>query len=89
MASLSLDHVCKSYGRRAVVVDVTLDVAEGEFIVILGPSGCGKTSTLRMVAGFVEPSSGRIRIGREDVTRIPTRLRNIGMVFQDYALFPT
>src|SRR4029079_8264408 len=70
------------------VREVSFDIAEGEFVVILGASGCGKTTTLRMIAGFVEPSAGRILIGGEDVTRTPPRLRNIGMVFQNYALFP-
>jgi spermidine/putrescine transport system ATP-binding protein len=88
MASLSLKQVCRTYEGRAAVKDFTLDVAQGEFIVLLGPSGCGKTTTLRMIAGFVEPTSGSICIDAQDVTRLPPRLRNLGMVFQDYALFP-
>src|SRR6185503_931168 len=71
-----------------VVGSVTLDVADGEFLVLLGPSGCGKTTTLRMIAGFVEPSGGSAHIGGIDVTNLPPWRRNTGMVFQSYALFP-
>jgi ABC-type Fe3+/spermidine/putrescine transport system ATPase subunit len=88
MSSVTLESVSKTYGGSFVVADVHLEVAEGEFIVLLGPSGCGKTTTLRMVAGFTDPSRGRIRIGGDDVTFVPPRRRNIGMVFQNYALFP-
>jgi len=68
--------------------DVALDVAPGEFLTLLGPSGCGKTTTLRMIAGFETPDEGRIRFGGEDVTHLPADKRNIGFVFQNYALFP-
>jgi putative spermidine/putrescine transport system ATP-binding protein len=88
MARLELLGLTKRYGDNAVVKDVTLDVADGEFLVLLGPSGCGKTTTLRMVAGFVEPSGGAARIGGTDVTYLPPWRRNTGMVFQSYALFP-
>ena len=88
MARLELNHLSKRYGDHAVVADVTLDVADGEFLVLLGPSGCGKTTTLRMIAGFVEPSDGTARIGGVDVTYLPPWRRNTGMVFQSYALFP-
>jgi ABC-type Fe3+/spermidine/putrescine transport system ATPase subunit len=88
MSSVSLESLSKAYGGSLVVADVDLDVAEGEFIVLLGPSGCGKTTTLRMIAGFVDPTRGRIRIGGDDVTLMPPRRRDIGMVFQNYALFP-
>src|ERR1700674_5427246 len=88
MASVTLDGVSKLYGRQAAVDDVSLAIQEGEFLVLLGPSGCGKTTTLRMIAGLVEPTRGLIRIGGIDVTAVPARKRNIGMVFQDYALFP-
>jgi spermidine/putrescine ABC transporter ATP-binding subunit len=88
MASVTLEGVSKIYGRQRVLNDVSLTVQEGEFLVLLGPSGCGKTTTLRTIAGLVEPTRGVIRIGGIDVTRIPARKRNIGMVFQDYALFP-
>ncbi|MBM3601500.1 MAG: ABC transporter ATP-binding protein [Alphaproteobacteria bacterium] len=88
MAGVVFEGVSKLFGDIAVVRDLNLEVRESEFLVLLGPSGCGKTTTLRMVAGFIVPSAGTIRIGGEDVTRLPPRARNIGMVFQDYALFP-
>ena len=88
MARLELIKLSKRYGDHAAVADVTLDVADGEFLVLLGPSGCGKTTTLRMIAGFVEPSGGMARIGGLDVTHLPPWRRNTGMLFQSYALFP-
>jgi putative spermidine/putrescine transport system ATP-binding protein len=88
MARLELINLSKRYGEHTVVAGVTLDVADGEFLVLLGPSGCGKTTTLRMIAGFVEPSGGSARIGGVDVTFRPPWHRNTGMVFQSYALFP-
>ena len=88
MAKLSLDSLTRSYGDLTVVNSVSLDIPHGEFLVLLGPSGCGKTTTLRMIAGFVEPSSGSIRIGTQDVTAKPPWKRNCGLVFQNYALFP-
>src|SRR5689334_24460204 len=88
MARLQLTALTKTYGDVDVVADVDLDIAQGELVVLLGPSGCGKTTTLRMIAGLVQPTSGRIRIGGEPVDHLPPRARGIGMVFQDYALFP-
>ena len=88
MARLELIDLSKRYGEHAAVKNVSLDVADGEFLVLLGPSGCGKTTTLRMIAGFIEPSGGRARIGEVDVTDLPPWRRNTGMVFQSYALFP-
>src|SRR5947208_10647676 len=88
MARLELIDLSKRYGDHAAVAGVTLDVPDGEFLVLLGPSGCGKTTTLRMIAGFVEPSGGAARIGGTDVTYLPPWRRNTGMVFQSYALFP-
>ncbi|MBX3578896.1 MAG: ABC transporter ATP-binding protein [Rhizobiaceae bacterium] len=85
---LSIRNVKKSFGAATVVQDFNLDVGRGEFVSFLGPSGCGKTTVLRMVAGFEEPSAGRISIGGQDVTRLKPNQRNIGMVFQAYALFP-
>ena len=85
---LSIQHVRKSFAQTTVVQDFNLDVGAGEFVSFLGPSGCGKTTVLRMVAGFEEPSSGKIVIGGKDVTRLKPNQRNIGMVFQAYALFP-
>jgi len=87
-AFLSIQHVKKSFGDLTVVQDFNLDVGTGEFISFLGPSGCGKTTVLRMVAGFEEPTAGKIVIGGKDVTRLKPNQRNIGMVFQAYALFP-
>src|SRR5689334_884500 len=88
MARLELRNLSKRYGDHAAVAGVTLDVPDGEFLVLLGPSGCGKTTTLRMIAGFVEPSGGSATIGGTDVTHLPPWRRNTGMVFQSYALFP-
>jgi putative spermidine/putrescine transport system ATP-binding protein len=88
MAQLKLTNITKRYGGFSAVDDMTLDVRDGEFIVFLGPSGCGKTTTLRMIAGFIEPTDGRIRIGDRDLTSIPPYRRNLGVVFQNYAIFP-
>ncbi len=88
MARLEIDGVTKRYGEVHAVRNVTLDVADGEFVVLLGPSGCGKTTTLRIVAGFAEPNSGAVRLGERDITRLPPWKRNAGLVFQSYALFP-
>ncbi|MCS6932950.1 MAG: ABC transporter ATP-binding protein [Acetobacteraceae bacterium] len=85
---LSLHAVRKAYGQTLAVAGVSLSVAKGECIALLGPSGCGKTTTLRMVAGFLTPDSGRITLAGRDITRDPPNRRNIGMVFQAYALFP-
>ena len=88
MARLELDHVSKHYGPTRAADDVSLDVADGEFLVLLGPSGCGKTTTLRMVAGFIDPTSGSVRLGGREITDLPPWKRNAGLVFQSYALFP-
>ena len=88
MAEVRLERITKKYGQHKVVDEVNLDIADGEFLVLLGPSGCGKTTTLRMIAGLATPTSGTIRIGGADVTATPVRRRNVGMIFQDYALFP-
>jgi putative spermidine/putrescine transport system ATP-binding protein len=88
MARLVLEHVSKRYGESLVVADLSLDIPQGEFLVLLGPSGCGKTTTLRMIAGFVEPTSGSISLGGREVTSLPPWKRNAGLVFQSYALFP-
>ncbi|HWK64837.1 MAG TPA: ABC transporter ATP-binding protein [Rhizobiaceae bacterium] len=85
---LSIQNIRKSFGTVTVVQDFDLDVRAGEFISLLGPSGCGKTTVLRMVAGFEEPSGGSIVVGGRDVTRLKPNQRNVGMVFQAYALFP-
>jgi putative spermidine/putrescine transport system ATP-binding protein len=88
MARLEIAGISKRYGDVHAVQDVSLDVADGEFVVLLGPSGCGKTTTLRVVAGFVEPTLGAVRLGQRDITRLPPWKRNAGLVFQSYALFP-
>jgi putative spermidine/putrescine transport system ATP-binding protein len=88
MAGLHLERLSKSYGDVVAVADLSLEVNEGELVVLLGPSGCGKTTTLRMVAGFVEASQGRIVLGGRDITDLPPYRRNCGLVFQNYALFP-
>ncbi|MBC8037995.1 MAG: ABC transporter ATP-binding protein [Rhizobiales bacterium] len=85
---LSIQNVRKAFGATTVVQDFDLDVERGEFVSFLGPSGCGKTTMLRIVAGFEEPSAGRVMIGGKDVTNLKPNQRNIGMVFQAYALFP-
>jgi putative spermidine/putrescine transport system ATP-binding protein len=85
---LVLERVSKSYGDTPAVRDFSLTVGQGELVALLGPSGCGKTTTLRMVAGFILPSAGAIRIGGRDVTTEPPYRRSTGMVFQGYALFP-
>src|SRR6185312_3389173 len=88
MADLALEHLGKRFGEFDAVADVSLAVEQGELLVLLGPSGCGKTTTLRMIAGFVEASAGRILMGGRDVPRLPPYRRNTGLVFQGYALFP-
>jgi putative spermidine/putrescine transport system ATP-binding protein len=88
MAFLELEGLRKSFGAQTVVQSFELSAQKGEFISFLGPSGCGKTTTLRMVAGFETPTSGAIRIADKDITRLRPNQRNIGMVFQSYALFP-
>ncbi len=88
MAFLDLRHLKKSFGANTVVHDFDLAVEKGEFISFLGPSGCGKTTVLRMIAGFETPDSGAIRIAGKDVVDLKPNQRNIGMVFQAYALFP-
>ncbi|MEU9183753.1 ABC transporter ATP-binding protein [Streptomyces sp. NPDC048484] len=85
---VQLDAVSREFAGTAAVRDLDLTVRRGEFTALLGPSGCGKTTTLRMIAGFLEPTAGRILLEGEDATRLPPERRNIGMVFQSYALFP-
>ena len=88
MSRLTIQKLTKAFGDVVAVHHVDLDVAEGEFVSLLGPSGCGKTTTLRCVAGLEAPTSGTILFGDRDVTRLPPEQRQIGMVFQSYALFP-
>jgi len=88
MAFLELNNVIKRFGATLVVRSFNLQVDQGEFISFLGPSGCGKTTTLRMIAGFETPSEGDIKINHVDIKNTPPNQRNVGMVFQSYALFP-
>ena len=88
MATLTLERLTKRYQATTAVRDVSLTFAQGELVALLGPSGCGKTTTLRMIAGFVPASEGRVLIGGSDVTPLPPHRRDTGMVFQGYALFP-
>ena len=88
MAFLAIEHLEKSFGDNRVVQHFDLAVARGEFVSFLGPSGCGKTTTLRMIAGFETATVGTIHIDGRDVTDLPPNQRNVGMVFQSYALFP-
>ena len=88
-ATIKLDSVTKTFDGRVRAVDgVTLDIAAGEFFSLLGPSGCGKTTSLRMIAGFEHPDSGRVHVAGRDITDLPVHKRDMGMVFQSYALFP-
>ena len=86
--AVQLENVSKLYGSAAAVDAINLSAKQGEILALLGPSGCGKTTTLRMIAGLVNPSSGTLRINGADVTHVPVHQRNLGMLFQNYALFP-
>jgi putative spermidine/putrescine transport system ATP-binding protein len=88
MSHVEVRNVHRSYGDFVAVNDANFSIAKGEFFSLLGPSGCGKTTTLRMIAGFVAPSHGQILLQGEDVTRTPPERRGIGLVFQNYAIFP-
>jgi multiple sugar transport system ATP-binding protein len=88
MASLTLKNIHKSFGKTAVLSGIDLDVADGEFAVIVGPSGCGKSTLLRTIAGLEDLDEGTVTIGETDVTRLPPSERGIAMVFQSYALYP-
>src|SRR5262249_32077556 len=88
MSRLRLTSVTRRYDEFVAVDRLDLDVSDGEFVTLLGPSGCGKTTTLRMVAGFIEPDAGEIWFDERRVTDVPPHRRNTAMVFQSYALFP-
>jgi iron(III) transport system ATP-binding protein len=85
---LRLEGVQKNFGETTAVANFSLEIAPGELITLRGPSGCGKTTTLRMIAGFETPTSGRILLDGQEITRMPPQRRGFGMVFQNYALFP-
>ena len=88
MAEIKIENVVKRFGDFTAVDNVSLTVADQEFVVLLGPSGCGKTTLLRAVAGLGMADDGRISIGGRDVTYLPPRERKLSMVFQSYAIFP-
>ncbi|MDQ8732330.1 ABC transporter ATP-binding protein [Bradyrhizobium sp. LHD-71] len=88
MATIALRHVTKRYHHTPSVDDISLDIAQGELVAFVGPSGCGKTTTLRMIAGLTDVTSGSILFDGRDVSDLPTYRRNTGIVFQGYALFP-
>lgn len=88
MANLALRSLTKSYGATEVLHGISLDVADGEFVVLVGPSGCGKSTTLRMIAGLEETTSGIIEIGGREVNNLEPKERDIAMVFQNYAIYP-
>ena len=88
MAFLELDGLGKRFGSHVAVDHLSLQVEKGEFVSLLGPSGCGKTTTLQMIAGFVEPSAGAIRLEGRDLLAVKPARRGLGIVFQSYALFP-
>src|SRR5215213_9302217 len=87
-SDIRLRGLTKRFGTLTAVDAVDLDVVRGEFLALLGPSGCGKTTTLRMVAGFEEPTAGEILLGGRDVVGVPPNKRDVNTVFQQYALFP-
>ncbi len=88
MANVNIRNVQKRFGAVNVIRDISVDIADGEFVVLVGPSGCGKSTLLRMIAGLEEMSDGEIRIGARDVSNLRARDRDIAMVFQNYALYP-
>jgi iron(III) transport system ATP-binding protein len=88
MVGVRIDNVTKSFGNVEVLKDIDISIAPGELFFLLGPSGCGKTTLLRIIAGFIEPSSGSVHFDDRDITNDPPEARNTGMVFQNYALWP-
>src|SRR6266571_4965048 len=88
MSFLVLQGLTKRFGDAIVVDGLSLAVEKGEFVSLLGPSGCGKTTTLQMIAGFVEPCAGTIRLDARDLAKVKPAARGLGIVFQSYALFP-
>ena len=88
MADIVIDGIRKAFGPVVALEKVELRIADGEFLALLGPSGCGKTTLLRIIAGLETQTEGRVLIGGRDVTNLPPRARGLGMVFQNYAVFP-
>ena len=87
-ASLTIERVAHRYGSSVALEQISLDVAGGELLSLLGPSGCGKTTLLRIIGGFIEQSAGRVLIEGQSVDHLPANKRTVGIVFQNYALFP-
>ena len=88
MGALSIRQVRKAYGASEILKGIDIEIEAGEFLILVGPSGCGKSTLLNMIAGLDTPSSGSIHIGERDITYLPSRDRDIAMVFQSYALYP-
>jgi multiple sugar transport system ATP-binding protein len=88
VVAVELRHLVKRFGRQLAVDDVSLEIAAGEFVALVGPSGCGKSTVLRLVGGLTAPTSGDLFLGGQRVNKVPTRDRRIGMVSQEYALYP-
>ena len=86
---IELKDIVVKFGDFEALHNINVNVKEGEFFTFLGPSGCGKTTTLRTITGFIEPVSGTVSVNNQDITHVPIEKRNIGIVFQSYALFPT
>ena len=85
---IRLNNIVVKFGDFTALHDINVQVKEGEFFTFLGPSGCGKTTTLRTITGFIEPAEGQVFVRDKDITHVPIEDRNIGIVFQSYALFP-
>lgn len=85
---VTLDHISKHFGNVQALQDLSLTIQDGEFLSIVGPSGCGKTTSLRLIAGFIQPDTGNILFGQDVVNQVAPKKRNVGIVFQNYALFP-
>src|SRR4029453_11053792 len=88
MADIAIDRITQDFGAHRALTEISLSVADGEFVALLGPSGCGKTTLLRIIAGLERATTGRVLIGGRDVTNRPPRERGLAMVFQSYAVFP-
>ena len=86
--SISIENVVKRYDKLTIIPNFSLEIKNGEFFTLLGPSGCGKTTLLRMIAGFNTIEGGEIKFNKDVINNIPAHKRNIGMVFQNYAIFP-
>ena len=89
MASLDLVNVQKSFGTVKILHDISIGLRDGEFLVLVGPSGCGKSTLMNIIAGLEDPSGGSVRLEGRDITQVPPAERNISMVFQSYALYPS